>query len=279
VNYRILSGLLVLPFAVGVTLAQTPVITPGGTVNGATSEAGKLALQPVAAGGLVSIFGNALAAGLALASTVPLSTSLNGTSVTFNGILAPLDFVAPGQINAQVPFELLGTTGAVNVVVTNNNVSSIADPVILNPTAPGVFSSTTPSGVVYAIAFYGVGSDPRFQTFAWPANADPRVTTSSSAKPGDILTVYATGLGAVTPSEISGQNSADQLRNTVANTTVLIGNANAQVFFSGLAPLFPGVYQLNIAVPQVAPGDQVPIQIQIGGVTSPANVFIGVAAP
>jgi uncharacterized protein (TIGR03437 family) len=259
----------------GVSLAQqSPVITPGGTVNAATNGP----KQPVAPGSLVSIYGSALAAGLALASSVPLSTSLNGTTVTINGIPAPLDFVSANQINAQVPYELVGTTGAVNVVVNGDNGQSVPDPVVLNPTAPGIFPVTTPAGDVYAIAYFGVDSDPRFLKFAWPPNAYPGLTTFL-AKPGDILTVYATGLGAVNPTVQTGHDSQDQVRFTVADTRVLIGNADATVYFSGLTPYFPGVYQLNIGVPQVAPGAKVPIQIQIGGVTSPANIFIGVAAP
>jgi uncharacterized protein (TIGR03437 family) len=273
VSKRILTGLALLPFALGIAFAQVPAIDPGGTVNAASNAK----LQPVAAGSLVSIYGSNFAAGLALASSVPLSTTLGNTSVTINGIPAPLDFVSPGQINAQVPFELLGINGAVNVVVNNNNVSSVPDPVILNPTAPAVFgANTTPNN--YAIAFFGVDSDPRFLKYAWPPNTLAGATTFL-AKPGDILTVYATGLGAVNPPEQSGHDSQDALRQTVANTTVLIGNVNAQVFFAGLNPFFPGVYQLNIGVPQVPPGNAVPIQIQIGGVTSPSNIFIGVGAP
>lgn len=276
---RILSGLVLVPFAVGVTFAQVPTITPGGTVNAASNAAG----QPVAAGSLVSIYGSNFAAGLALASSVPLSTTLGSTSVTINGIPAPLDFVSPGQINAQVPFNVLpaGQNGAVSVVVTNNGVPSPADPVVINQTGPGVFGAGTSSGT-YAIAYFGVATDPRFLSYAWPPNTINGLTTYL-AKPGDVLTVYATGLGAVNPTEPNGSapvyDTPIQTKNTVAATTVLIGNVNAQVLFSGLNPYFPGVYQLNIEVPQVPPGNAVPIQIQIGGVTSAASVFIGVGAP
>jgi uncharacterized protein (TIGR03437 family) len=60
--------------------------------------------------------------------------------------------------------------------------------------------------------------------------------------------------------------------------TVLIGNVPAQVPFSGLTPQFPGVYQLNVAVPQVPAGNSVPLQIQMSGITSPANAVIALSA-
>ena len=248
-------------------------------MNAASFAAG----QPVAPGSLVAIFGNNFATGLASASTIPLSTSLGGTSVTINGIAAPMDFATPGQINAQIPFNVLppGVNGSVNVVVTNNGVPSPPEPVVINQTAPGILGYGAASGN-YAIAYFGLASDPRFTSFAWPPNTVPGLTTYL-AKPGDVLTVYATGLGAVNPPEPTGSaplyDSPVQLKFTVATTTVLIGNVPATVQFSGLTPSFPGVYQLNIVVPQVPPGNAVPIQIQIGGVTSPANVNIGIGAP
>jgi len=260
-------------------LAQNPVITPGGTVNAASNAAG----QPVAPGGLVAIYGNSFATAIALASSVQLSTSLGSTSVTINGMAAPLDFVAPGQINAQVPFNVLpaGVNGSVNVVVTTNGVPSPPDPVVINQASPGIFGVVEPSGN-YAIAYFGATTDPRFTSYAWPPNTVAGLTTFL-AKPGDILTVYATGLGAVNPPEQTGSapayDSQPQTKTTVATTTVFVGNVPATVLFSGLTPSFPGVYQVNIEVPQVPPGNAVPIQIQVGGVTSPANVNIGIGAP
>jgi uncharacterized protein (TIGR03437 family) len=59
---------------------------------------------------------------------------------------------------------------------------------------------------------------------------------------------------------------------------VLVGGIQAQVLFSGLAPEFPGVYQLNVVLPPGVPtGDAVPIQLQIGGITSTDRVTIAVS--
>jgi uncharacterized protein (TIGR03437 family) len=251
--------------------AQTPAVSSGGVVNAASFEAGK----PVAPGALVAIFGTQLAPGLALADSVPLSTSLANVSVTFNGVAAPLDFVSTGQINAQIPYEVLpaGTSGTVNVVVTNNNVQSSPMPVVVNQVSPGVFSSNG-----HAIAIIATNpSDPRYGELAAPAGSIPGLTTAP-ARTNDVLIVYATGLGAVTPSVQSGHDSLDQLRTTVLTPTPLIGSVPAQLFFSGLTPQYPGVYQLNIGVPQVTPGNAIPLQLQVSGVTSPATANIAISA-
>ena len=76
----------------------------------------------------------------------------------------------------------------------------------------------------------------------------------------------------------SGHDSLDQLRQTTLTPTPLIGNVPSPLFFSGLTPQFPGVYQLNIGVPQVAPGNAVPLQLQVSGITSPPTANIAISA-
>jgi uncharacterized protein (TIGR03437 family) len=56
----------------------------------------------------------------------------------------------------------------------------------------------------------------------------------------------------------------------------MVGGVTAQVLFSGLQPQFVGVNQVNIVIPNVPPGDRVPLQIQMGGIISPDNVTIAV---
>src|SRR5258708_2670159 len=168
--------------------AQTPGINAGGIVNAASFTAG----QAVAPGSLVAIFGTSLAKQQTLADSIPLATSLGGVSVTFNGIKAPLSFVNPGQINAQIPWEVLpaGTNGSVNVIVDNNGSTSPATPVTINQVGPGVFAA---SG--HAIAVIATDpQDPRYGTLAAPAGSVPGLTTKSS-KVGDGLILYSNGRG------------------------------------------------------------------------------------
>jgi len=263
---------ILVAFCVGAAFSQTPVIADGGVLNAASFD--KTAGAPLAPGQLISIFGSNLAAGLALNDTVPLSTSLSDSvSVTFNGITAGLDFVSPGQINAQLPWNVLsnGTaSGTATVVVTRNGTASSQAVVNIGPTAPGIFS--IPPGAGYAIAINAADGQ-----LATPVGQIPGLATHP-CKAGDVLIVYATGLGPVDTPIANGADSLDKLRNTIASPTVLIGGVPATVFFSGLTPQFPGVNQLNIQVPAgVTTGASIPLQIRVnGGPLSTANVVIAI---
>jgi len=256
---RSLSAVGVLLCSVGLLTAQIPLVNAGGVVNAASFVA------PVAPGSLVSIFGSNLAPQTAQAATIPLPTSLAGVSVTFNGLSAPLVYAAAGQINAQIPFEV-ASSSSVTVVVNNNGVLSAPQTVDVSPYAPGVFALAG-----YAVAIHSDGS------LAAPAGSIPQVA-SSPAVPGETLEILATGLGPVSPLGITGNNSLDMLRHTVATPTVLIGGTLAQVTFSGLSPQFVGIYQLNVIVPvNVSPGDSLALQIQIGGAVNAGNAAVAVS--
>jgi uncharacterized protein (TIGR03437 family) len=260
----------------GYGFAQTPAVFSGGVLNGASFVKG----QPVTPGSLVSIFGTNLASQVAQADTIPLSNSLGGVTVEFvNGdttMNAPMLYVQPddpthnvtSQLNVQVPWELVpnGTTANVDVIVTNNGVSSPPTQFTVAPFSPGVFAS---NGLAIAVN----SSD---GTLAWPAGAVPGLTTHP-AKIGDVIIVYATGLGAVANPPADGQNSLDQLRNNLVPPQVMIGGISAEVPFAGLSPQFVGVNQLNVKIPNVTPGNSVPLQVQLGGITSPASVTIAVS--
>jgi uncharacterized protein (TIGR03437 family) len=250
---------------VGVATAQ-PSIFSGGVINGASFEKG----QAVAPGGLVAIFGTGLASETIPGDTIPLSATIGGTSATFNGIPAGLYFVSDGQVNAQLPWDVLPSgvsSGTANMVVTGPSGSSEAFTVQVIPAAPGIFSF--PPGAGYAIAINADGS------LAAPAGVIAGITTHS-AKVGDTLIVLATGLGAVSPSDANGAASLDALRNTLSVPVVLIGGKQAGVPFSGLSPQFPGINQVNVVVPQVGPGNSIPLQFQMGSITSTDQVVVAI---
>ena len=79
------------------------------------------------------------------------------------------------------------------------------------------------------------------------------------------------------PNAGSRDPSLDQLRTTVLTPTILMGSVPSPLYFSGLTPQFPGVYQVNVGVPQVTPkSNAVPLQVQINGITSPVSASIAV---
>jgi uncharacterized protein (TIGR03437 family) len=195
-----------------------------GVLNGA-SYSGNLA-----PGTWVSIFGTQLAPSNASAGSVPLLTQLNGVGVTFGGIAAPLLYVSPGQINALIPFEVTvpPIDGTVPVVVTTPAGTSPAFNVILSQDSPGLFTQNS-AGTGAALAF-----NPSFQPI-----------TALDDSP---VVLYASGLGQTNPpaSSASGGASTEPFNRIVDNLSVFVGESKATILSAGLAPGFPGVYQLNV---------------------------------
>ncbi len=219
----------------------------------------------VAPGSLISIFGSSLAAGLSVANSIPASTTLGDVmSVTINGQAAPLLSVSGGQINVQVPWE--ASPGSANVVVTRASGASPALSIQVNQYAP-VAVVMNPGGL---------------QAFA--NNADGTMVAAPGslggigahpATAGDTISIYATGLGAVSQPPLDGANSADAPRQLVNMPTVTIGGMPASVNFAGLSAQLVGVYEIDIVVPAGAGvGAAIPVQIQTPDGTNANPVVI-----
>jgi uncharacterized protein (TIGR03437 family) len=229
--------------------SPAPSLVDNSAVNGATFTKG----QPIAPGAIVTIFGSNFAAGTAFAQTVPLPTSLGGTSVTFNGVAAPLFYVSPGQINAQAPFDM--ATGQVQIQVHRGGVNSSTTVSSSASFSPGIFvmnQQTNAGAIVHSSDF-------------------SLVTASNPARPGEYISIFATGLGPVRIPVPSGSTapSVAPFADTVNFPTVLIGGATAGISFSGLAPGFVGLYQINAQVPAGAQAGNLQLQIMVG--TSSSN--------
>lgn len=232
---------------------QPPVVPAAGITNAASYAAG------VTAGGIVSIFGTGLTSGVSgivSATGLPLPTSLRGTSVTVNGIPAPLFAIAnvngQEQINLQIPNVVAGSN-TVTIVVTNNGQVGASIQVPILAVQPGIFSADS-SGKGPAAA---LNQDLSFNSAQNPIPA------------GNVIVLYATGLGGTNPPVAAGQPApTSPLSFTVGTPVVLINGVQAEVQYSGLAPTFVGLYQINAVVPAGTPAGNVPAQIQIGAGTS-----------
>jgi uncharacterized protein (TIGR03437 family) len=253
------------------TSVQSPNVLNGGVLNGASFAKG----QPVSPGGLVSIFGTGLVSKLAEADTIPLSAGLGGVTVTFADLPpAPLLAVVPGvpgqsddQINAQVPWQIGTGTGVVNVTVTTSKGTSAPVAVTYAPSMPGIFTASA-GGKSYAIAVNSSDS-----SLVWPEGLAGKAHPATA---GNVLIIYATGLGAVDHTPADG-GIPSVLSTTVATPKVLFGGVAGEVLFSGLAPQFVGVNQLNVQVPAgVTPGSAVPLQIEVNGFTSANTVVVAI---
>jgi uncharacterized protein (TIGR03437 family) len=199
-----------------------PSVTAAGVVNAASFNG------TATAGSLASLFGVGLTTvnGSVTATQFPLPTSLSGTSLTLDGIAAPLLAVANvdglEQINFQVPWELDGRTQA-SLVVTNNGTSSAPITIPLS-VQPGLFAGS---------------------------------------RDGTLLQLWATGLGPVLTTPATGQAATvSSIRDPVQ---VLVNGAEATVEYAGLAPGFAGLYQVNARLADSIPAGPLDVGLRAGG--------------
>lgn len=231
-----------------------------GVVNAAAGNAG----APIAPGSYVAIYGTNFASSpmeFYTANALPLS--LNNITVSFDApatgslpaISAPgyLRYVDSGQVNVFVPWELQGYS-SVQIKVTANEYdygTLVTMPV--SNYAPAFFE--TSAGNAAAL-------DAQYQV----------VTPSHAAVRGQNIAVYLNGLGPVNNQPASGFPAAlNNTQTTTQTPTVMIGGQSAQVLYSGLAPGYVGLYQVNVTVPSNIPAGAQSLTVLIGGVTSKAS--------
>jgi uncharacterized protein (TIGR03437 family) len=238
------------------TFDASPVIRTSQGVISASAFGGYSALAP---GSWMEIYGTNLA-------TV-LFQEWAGTKVTIGGLPAFIDFVSPGQMNAQVPSGV--PSGSQQVVVTTAGGSSAAYNITINPVQPGLLAPAVfnlPAGQYVAALF------PDAVTFVLPPISG---APTARAKPGDTITLYGVGFGNVTPDSPAGR--VVTLENRLARTfRVTIGGVAATVSFSGLAGGYLGLYQFNVVVPNVPANDATPFTYSLDGVNGPQNLIIAI---
>ena len=290
------GSIILVGISIGIAAAQQPTVSQGGVVNSANYSTDN------PRGSLVTVFGTNMVSGaneLLTASTVPLSTEVIGkspagktdkVSVSVNDTPAPIFYAAGGaeqggalatQASIQVPWET--KTGTADIVVTLNGQASAPQQFHVTTFSPAIFTinqqGTGPALVFNAVAITVNGK--ATLAIAQPANSVPGLT-AIPAKGGDHLFLYATGLGPVTPSiasgaapcKLTGCVSTDKQRTTTTLPVVLVGGVPAKVEFSGLAPQYVGVYQLNFQVPSGIPASSTTtLQVQAGNVTSNSVTF------
>ena len=227
---------------------------PGGHTIPVTgiANAASFVANSVSPGALFSIFTSGLSVPVVSTKTVPFPNSLGGVTVQVGGIGIPLLYVSPTQINAQMPYEVAPGPTTLSVIV--NGSSSVAIPLTVAATAPGVFLFQDGRAVVQ-------NQDYSINSTANPANA------------GSVVVAYFTGQGALDRAISSGDVAplADLSRPTGV-TSATVGGLAAQVYFSGMTPTFVGLAQANIVIPNVPTGDY-PLIITVGGSASNAGVI------
>jgi uncharacterized protein (TIGR03437 family) len=242
----------------------SPVDSAAGVEDAATAAANnKTGISP---GEIITMYGTNLgptqAATLTLNSTGTLvNTSLDGTQVTFNGVPGPMIFTLDGQIAVVVPYEIAGQS-TVSVVVSYLGLQTAPVQFNVVPATPGLFTLNQSGQGDAAIIRYSDGSV---------------ISKSNPASVGDLLELYGEGYGVATPntSLADGTVVSTVLPVPAAATTVLIDGKPVNpgnIQYAGAAGGdVNGVLQVNLTVPQLAPGSH-QLQIQVGNAVSPAGV-------
>ena len=233
-----------------------PTISSGGiasTGNGQTT---------IAPGSYVSLYGTGLSdtGFIDSASFTPLPLVIDGVTVSFDVPSAKLSyparlvFVSPTQVNVQVPWELQGQTSAqVKVTIDTYSFGNVVTTAMADAVPEFFVDSST--GVVAARDAGG-----------------NQIFTTKPATRGQIVSLFLNGLGPVTNQPATGDVAGVPLSETKSTPVVNIGGQNAPVQFSGLAPGFPGLYQINVTVPSGLSAGNQPITVTMGGKTTPAKV-------
>ena len=189
-----------------------------------------------------------------------LPTSLDGVSVTVNGIPAYVYYISPTQVNVLTPPNPL--SGPVPVVLTVNGTASSAYTVQAQPASPSFFVI---NGGPYVVAQHAANFTLVGPTALYPGSTTP-------AKPGETVVIYANGFGATSTAVVSGAETQSGTLSPLPSIT--IGGVAATVQYAGLVS--PGLFQFNLVVPaSLANGDQ-PITATYNGFSTQAGCLITV---
>lgn len=276
--YRVANNTRMMATASGdATAGITAAITMGATFQGGASSAPAVANGGVAnavsgaagitPGAWISIYGSSLAAATRVVGSSDLvnntlPTTLGGVSVQINGKPGYLQFVSASQINVLAPTD--ANRGSVSVTVTNSGGTSTTSSNLVN-VLPGL---STLSNYVRAVRSDG-------KIINGTGNAETGYQTQAAVGPGDTLSLYGTGFGAVASAPADGLvfTGAYATSNSV---TVTIGGQTAQVTYAGLVG--PGLYQINVVIPQgLADGDHA-VVASVSGASTQSGALVKVAA-
>lgn len=284
-NLAVENNIVVDSGPMGLTMTEYPITSvgpctggssgggPTPSISGVVSASAFGGFSAVAPGSWVEIYGSNLASGTASWTGSDFvngyaPTSLNKVSVTIGTESAFVDYVSPGQVNAQLPSSI--SPGILPITLTNNGVTSAPLNLTVNAVEPGLLApaSFKINGSQYVVAQHLDGS------YVLPVGAISGAT-SSPAKPGETIIIYGVGFGSVTPNIPAGQIASGESQ-LVLPIDILFGSSTAQLGYFGLTPGLVGLYQFNVVVPSVSSSNLVPLTFTLNGVPGTQTLFTAV---
>jgi len=161
-----------------------------------------------------------------------------GVQVLINHIPANIYYVSPTQVNVLAPISL--ATGPASIQLVNNGLAGPAVSIMLDTVAPAMFQLN--SGAVLAAHLDGTV-----------------ISADAPARRGEVVVIYATGLGPTVPPAIPNRLPASAASIArLADFTVWLNGVPvpaAGVLYAGISPPYAGLFQINLRVPEDAPPD------------------------
>jgi uncharacterized protein (TIGR03437 family) len=234
--------------------AQDPYVNYRGVVNAASFAPPGISGSEIARGSMFSIFGSNMGpVTLSQVSSFPLSTTLAGVSIKVTQGNISVDafpvVVTASQINAIMPSN--APLGRVSIRVTYNGGTG-------NPTSAIVAAS---GFGIFAVNSGGFG--PGILQNYIAADNQPINSLAATAAPGQVITLWGTGLGPV-----PADNVAPTPGSLPTQVEIFVGGKLATNLYSGRTPCCSAIDQIVFQVPNDAPlGCYVPVQIRTAGTT------------
>ncbi len=237
--------------------------SPNGLPNAVLGYSGATGGRLLAPASIASIYGKALAKGTASASGATFPTQLGGISLrvrddTDTVRLAQLIYVSPTQINFVVPPETSVGPASLTIDDGSTPLPEGANATIVNILAAGFFTVTqNGQGVAAATAV--------------------RIRADATQEPVPVLSCTSTGQCAAVPIDLAsglpvylslyGTGFGNAYRNPAfaSNVSCQVAGRNATVQFAGPQPVYAGLDQLNLLLPQSLPSGLASVQCQFAG--------------
>jgi uncharacterized protein (TIGR03437 family) len=237
-------------FIPAISIAQ-PKIYQRRIANSGSFAAAGLPAGGIARGSIFSIIGENLGpAGLIIANSYPVDTTLSGVSIVVTQGQSKVDALPigiannGGQVNAIMPSN--APLGPVSVQLTYNSVKSNPVPATIVNSSFGIYAAN------------GGGFGPGIVQNFVSATSMPINTLTQPAKPGQTVLLWGTGLGPITAAD----NISPPIGNLPTPVKAFVGGVPAQIAYSGRAPLDAGSDVIVFAIPNNAPlGCWVPVYI------------------
>lgn len=221
-----------------VTIEAGTILIYGRAANASAASYGTIAFAPQS---IVAVFGNNFAPGLALAPSIPLPTSLLGTTLRFvdsAGVSrdSELLFVSPNQCNYVIPSGV--ASGLATLIVTSSDGYVSIGTAFIAPVAPGLFSANVSGVGVAAAQIYRLRGTA--QTIEEVASYDPGANAfvpnpidMGPAEDQLVLVLYGTGF---------------RFNSGTGGVSVTLGGTTVPVGYANIAPGYVGLDQINVGV-------------------------------